>query len=145
MSRPVGTAMQTKPSTAMSRLEYDDEVALRARHRFVRRGPAVHAARGPSSPSTDKGVCAEGQCSVQDTLPRRQQMFGRSRRRFVRRGPAFQAAHGIFSPSAGNGMCSDGWFTPHRSERGKHAEGGVTSCGEGQLSSRPKAWRPSLQ
>jgi hypothetical protein len=27
MSRPEGTAMQTKPSTAMSRLDNDDEVA----------------------------------------------------------------------------------------------------------------------
>jgi hypothetical protein len=75
MSNPEGTVLQTKLSTAISRLGNDDD------------------------------------------------FFGRARRRFVRRGPAFQAAHGLFSPRICSGMCSVGWFTPHRSERGKLAKG----------------------
>jgi len=75
MSNPEGTVLQTKLSTAISRLGNDDD------------------------------------------------FFGRARRRFVRRGPAFQAAHRLLSPSTGSGMCSVGWFTPHRSKRGKLAEG----------------------
>ena len=43
MSRPEGTALQTKPSTAMSRLDIDDEVFWRARRHFFRRGPAFQA------------------------------------------------------------------------------------------------------
>ena len=37
MSRPEGTALQTKPSTAMSRLDIENEVFWRARRHFFRR------------------------------------------------------------------------------------------------------------
>jgi hypothetical protein len=43
MSRPEGTALQTKPSTAMSRLDIENEVFWRARRHFFRRRASFQA------------------------------------------------------------------------------------------------------